>query len=101
MAIPLAMMIWFSSSRYNLLNPDAKGFAGLDNYEFLAAEPAFGPSVAHTRTLITSVLVITVVGGVLLAVLFDRKFLGQGIARLLVIAPFLSCRRYPRSSGRT
>jgi sorbitol/mannitol transport system permease protein len=47
------------------------------------------------------VLVITVVGGVLLAVLFDRKFLGQGIARLLVIAPFLSCRRYPRSSGRT
>jgi sorbitol/mannitol transport system permease protein len=34
------------------------------------------------------VLVITVVGGVLLAVLFDRKFFGQGIARLLVIAPF-------------
>ena len=27
-------------------------------------------------------------GGVLLAVLFDRKFIGQGIARLLVIAPF-------------
>jgi sorbitol/mannitol transport system permease protein len=101
MAIPLAMMIWFSFSRYNLLNPDAKGFAGLDNYEFLATDPAFGPSIAHTRTLITSVLVITVVGGVLLAVLFDRKFLGQGIARLLVIAPFLSCRRYPRSSGRT
>ena len=33
-------------------------------------------------------LLITVVGGVLLAVLFDRKFIGQGIARLLVIAPF-------------
>ena len=88
MAIPLAMTIWYSFSRYNLLNPDVKGFAGLDNYEFLATDPAFGPSIYHTLTLIGSVLLITVVGGVLLAVLFDRKFIGQGIARLLVIAPF-------------
>ncbi|WP_374728531.1 carbohydrate ABC transporter permease [Caballeronia hypogeia] len=88
MAIPLAMTIWFSFSRYNLLNPDVKGFAGLDNFEFLVTDPAFGPSIAHTLTLILSVLAITVVGGVLLAVLFDRKFFGQGIARLLVIAPF-------------
>nr|WP_277186308.1 sugar ABC transporter permease [Caballeronia sp. BR00000012568055] len=88
MAIPLAMTIWFSFSRYNLLNPDVKGFAGLDNFEFLVTDPAFGPSIGHTLTLIISVLAITVIGGVLLAVLFDRKFLGQGIARLLVIAPF-------------
>ncbi|BAN22286.1 carbohydrate ABC transporter permease [Caballeronia insecticola] len=88
MAIPLAMTIWFSFSRYNLLNPDVKGFAGLDNFEFLVTDPAFGPSIGHTLTLILSVLAITVVGGTLLAVLFDRKFYGQGIARLLVIAPF-------------
>jgi len=88
MAIPLAMTIWFSFSRYNLLNPDQKGFAGIDNYKFLASDPAFGPSIAHTLELIIAVLVITVVGGVLLAVLFDRKFYGQGIARLLAIAPF-------------
>nr|WP_313065490.1 sugar ABC transporter permease [Paraburkholderia sp. LEh10] len=88
MAIPLAMTIWFSFSRYNLLNPDQKGFAGIDNYRFLAGDPAFGPSIAHTLELIIAVLVITVVGGVLLAVLFDRKFYGQGIARLLAIAPF-------------
>jgi sorbitol/mannitol transport system permease protein len=88
MAIPLAMTIWYSFSKYNLLNPDVKGFAGLDNYEFLATDPAFGPSIVHTLVLIGSVLAITVIGGVLLAVLFDRKFIGQGIARLLVIAPF-------------
>ncbi|WP_244285534.1 MULTISPECIES: carbohydrate ABC transporter permease [Caballeronia] len=88
MAIPLAMTIWFSFSRYNLLNPDVKGFAGFDNFQFLVTDPAFGPSIGHTLTLIGSVLAITVIGGVLLAVLFDRKFIGQGIARLLVIAPF-------------
>jgi sorbitol/mannitol transport system permease protein len=88
MAIPLAMTIWYSFSRYNLLNPDIKGFAGIDNYKYLATDPAFGPSILHTLVLMVSVLLITVIGGVLLAVLFDRKFIGQGIARLLVIAPF-------------
>ncbi|CAB3755956.1 carbohydrate ABC transporter permease [Paraburkholderia solisilvae] len=88
MAIPLAMTIWFSFTRYNLLNPDEKGFAGFDNYRYLATDPSFWPSILHTLQLIIAVLVITVVGGVLMAVLFDRKFYGQGIARLLAIAPF-------------
>ncbi|TKC82881.1 sugar ABC transporter permease [Trinickia terrae] len=88
MAIPLAMTIWYSFSRYNLLNPDLKGFAALDNYRFLVTDPSFVPSILHTIELIGSVLIITVVGGVLMAVLFDRKFYGQGIARLLAIAPF-------------
>ncbi len=88
MAIPLAMTIWFSFTRYNLLNPDEKGFAGLDNYRYLATDPSFIPSIVHTLQLIIAVLVITVVGGILMSVLFDRKFYGQGIARLLAIAPF-------------
>ncbi|MCC8394110.1 sugar ABC transporter permease [Paraburkholderia sp. MMS20-SJTR3] len=88
MTIPLAMTIWFSFSRYNLLNPDVRGFAGLDNYRFLATDPSFWPSIAHTIQLIVAVLVITVGGGVLMAILFDRKFYGQGVARLLAIAPF-------------
>ncbi|QCP48392.1 sugar ABC transporter permease [Trinickia violacea] len=88
MAIPLAMTIWYSFSRYNLLNPDMKGFAALDNYRFLVTDPSFVPSIVHTIELIGSVLIITVVGGVLMSVLFDRKFYGQGVARLLAIAPF-------------
>ncbi len=88
MTIPLAMTIWYSFMHYNLLNPDLRGFAGFDNYRFLATDPSFVPSIIHTIQLIVSVLVITVVGGVLMAVLFDRKFYGQGIARLFAIAPF-------------
>lgn len=88
MAVPLAMTVWFSLIHYNLLNPDTKGFAGISNYTFLATDPAFLPSIVNTLVLIGSVLAITVVGGILLAVLFDRDFFGQGIARLLVISPF-------------
>jgi sorbitol/mannitol transport system permease protein len=38
--------------------------------------------------LVGSVLAITVVGGTLLAVLFDQEFPGRNVARLLAIAPF-------------
>jgi sorbitol/mannitol transport system permease protein len=88
MAVPLAMTIWYSLSNYNLLNPDMKGFAGIQNYLFLAGDPAFWPSIVNTLVLIVSVLLITVIGGTLMSVLFDRQFPGQGVARLLAIAPF-------------
>lgn len=88
MIVPLAMTLYFSVIRYNLMMPDATGFVGLDNYAFLLSDPAFWPSILNTLLLIGSVLVISVVGGTLLAVLFDQPFFGRGIARLLVIGPF-------------
>jgi len=72
-----------------LLDDDTpKGFTGIENYQFLATDPSFMPSIAHTLELIVSVLVIMVVGGILMSLLFDRKLYVQGVARLLAIAPF-------------
>lgn len=88
MIVPLAMTLWFSFQRYNLLNPMLTGFAGLENYEFLATDPALWASLVNTLLLVGSVLVATVVSGTLFAVLFDQDFFGRGVARLLVIAPF-------------
>lgn len=88
MIVPLAMTIYFSVNRYNLLAPDQSGFVGLENYQFLLEDPAFWPSIGNTALLIGSVLGISVIGGTLLAVLFDQPFRGRGIARLLVIGPF-------------
>ena len=88
MIVPLAMTLWFSFQRYNLLDPAAGGFAGLDNYTFLVTDPDFWASLWNTFVLVGSVLVITVGLGTLLAVLYDQPFPGQGVARLLAIAPF-------------
>lgn len=88
MIVPLAMTLWFSFQYYNLLNPAAAGFAGLDNYYYLVTDPDFWASLRNTLVLVGSVLVITVVLGVLLAVLFDQNFPGRNVARLLAIAPF-------------
>lgn len=86
--VPLAMTVWFSFQRYSLLDPTVGGFAGLDNYTFLLDDPDFWVSLVNTLVLVGSVLVITVALGTLLAVLYDQPFFGQGVARLLAIAPF-------------
>lgn len=86
--VPLLMTVYFSVNRYNLLDPTATGFVGLQNYRFLWSDPSFFPSILNTLVLTGSVLVITVCGGILCAVLFDQPFFGRGIARLFVIAPF-------------
>ncbi|MDX5432542.1 MAG: sugar ABC transporter permease, partial [Halomonas sp.] len=85
---PRGMTGWFSLQRYNLLMPGMESFAGLENYEFLFTDPALWRAMGNTLLLVGSVLVITVGGGVLLAVLFQQEFPGRGIARVLAISPF-------------
>jgi sorbitol/mannitol transport system permease protein len=86
--VPLLMTLWFSAQHYNLIDPDLRGFWGVQNYRFLIGDPAFWDSLRNTLTLVASVLLVTVVFGTLLAVLFDQQFPGRGVARLFVIAPF-------------
>ncbi len=88
MIVPLALTVWFSLQRYNLLDPTVSGFAGLDNYTYLVTDPDFWVSLQNTLVLVGSVLIITVGLGTLLAVLFDQPFPGRGVARLLAVAPF-------------
>jgi sorbitol/mannitol transport system permease protein len=38
--------------------------------------------------LVVGVLAITVIGGILIALLLDQPIFGQGIVRILVISPF-------------
>src|SRR5262245_50885406 len=86
--VPLAMTLWFSFQRYNLLNPSLTGFAGINNYKSLLADSTLWTAMLNTLVLVVSVLAVTIVLGTLLAVLFDQEFFGRGVARLLIIAPF-------------
>ena len=86
--VPLAMTIWFSFRRYNMMEPDRTGFDGLGNYRYLLSDPSLAQAIGNTILLVASVLVITIGLGTLFAVLFDQEFFGRGIARVLVLAPF-------------
>lgn len=88
MIVPLAMTLYFSAVRYNLMQPGPKDFIGLANYEFFVTDPDFFASVANTLLLLGSVIAITVVLGVALALLVNDAFPGRGIVRVLLISPF-------------
>ena len=88
MLVPLLMTIYFSTVYYNLMDPGQHGFVGLSNYEFFVTDPDFGPSVMNTLLLLGSVIVITVIGGVGLALLVNDAFPGRGLVRVLLISPF-------------
>ncbi len=88
MIVPLVMTIYFSTIRYNLMQPDKTGFVGWMNYEFFVTNPAFGASILNTLLLLGSVVAITVIGGFLIALLINDPFPGQSLVRVLLISPF-------------
>ncbi|NVP55533.1 carbohydrate ABC transporter permease [Mycoplana rhizolycopersici] len=89
MIVPLAMTIYFSFLRYNLLMPGMEEWAGFSNYRYFLTDPAFFQALFNTLAIVVGVLLITVIGGIALAILLDQPMFGQGIVRILVIAPFL------------
>jgi sorbitol/mannitol transport system permease protein len=88
MIVPLLMTLYFSFVSYNLMQPGDHPFAGLSNFEYFVTDPDFWPAVGNTLVLIGSVIGVTLVGGVLLALLVNDPFPGQGIVRVLLISPF-------------
>ncbi|KAJ03109.1 sugar ABC transporter permease [Sulfitobacter mediterraneus] len=88
MLVPLTMTLWFSFRKYLPLRGGDLGWAGFDNYTRFVSSSAFWPSIQATLIIVGSVLVITVCLGVLLAMLLDQPMWGQGVVRILVIAPF-------------
>ncbi len=89
MIVPLAMTLYFSLMRYNLLDGGEKTFTGLGNFQFFFTDAGFIPGMTNTLLLVGSVLLISVVLGVLIAALLEAsEFLGRGIVRVLLISPF-------------
>jgi sorbitol/mannitol transport system permease protein len=88
MLVPLVMTLYFSFKRYLPLRGGDQGWVGFENYVRFVTSSAFWPSVQATLIIVGGVLAITVVLGVLLAMLLDQPIWGQGVVRILVIAPF-------------
>ena len=88
MLVPLLMTLYFSFKKYLPLRGGDLGWIGFDNYVRFVTSSAFWPSVQATLIVVVGVLLITVVLGVLLALLLNQPIWGQGVVRILVIAPF-------------
>ncbi|RFB76308.1 carbohydrate ABC transporter permease [Methylovirgula sp. 4M-Z18] len=85
---PLFKTIYFSLLHYDLQSGDEVTWTGFSNYSYFLSDPAFIGALENTLLLVGGVLLITIVGGILLGLLLDQPVWGQGIVRILVIAPF-------------
>jgi len=88
MIVPLVMTLYFSTVHYNLMQPGEKTFVGWENFAYFATDPDFAVSIVNTLVLLGSVIAITVVFGIALALLINEPFPGRGIVRVLLISPF-------------
>ncbi len=92
MLVPLTMTLFFSFKKYLPMRGDSMAngldWVGFANYTRFVTSSSFWPSVQTTLVIVGGVLVITVVLGVLLAILLDQPMWGQGMVRIFVIAPF-------------
>lgn len=87
--IPLVVTLGFSLERWNLLRPQRRQFQGFDNYPDVLSDPNFFTIILNTLIITVSVVVATLVLGILLALLLNRDFAGKGIVRTMLITPFL------------
>ncbi len=86
--IPLIATVYFSLLRYNLTNPAIHGFAGYKNYLYLFRDPALYSALYTSVQMVVEILILTIGSAAVLASLFEQRFPGRSIARVLMISPF-------------
>lgn len=87
--LPFVATLVISFMKWNSLDPAGRGFAGIDNYVNVFTDPDLRSSVVNTIILTASVVLISLLLGLGLALLLDKKFAGRGFVRTMLIAPFL------------
>ncbi len=96
MLVPLSMTLYFSFIRYVLNNlrrpewttPSISNWRGFGNYEYVLNAKDFWFAIQNSVFIVTSILVLTVILGLGIAILVNRSFPGRGIVRVLLISPF-------------
>ncbi|MEU0871775.1 carbohydrate ABC transporter permease [Nocardia brasiliensis] len=87
--LPFVFTLYYSTQSWNLVRPGSRHFTGLDNYAEVFRDSQFRQVALNTVVMIVGTVIISVVLGLLLALLLDRAFFGRGIVRTLLITPFL------------
>jgi len=87
--VPFLFTLYYSTQSWNLVRPGSRKFIGLSNYVDVFKDSQFREVALNTVILIVGVVIISVILGLLLALLLDRSFPGRGVVRTLLITPFL------------
>ncbi|WP_069166397.1 carbohydrate ABC transporter permease [Nocardia altamirensis] len=87
--LPFVFTLYYSTQSWNLVRPGSRHFTGLQNYADVFRDSQFRQVALNTVIMIVGTVIISVILGLLLALLLDRAFFGRGVVRTLLITPFL------------
>jgi polyol transport system permease protein len=87
--IPFVVTLWYSFQSYFWNSPAPAHFTGFSNYTTVFTNAAFRASLVRSVVMTAAAVIVAMILGVACAVLLDRKFFGRGVARTLIITPFL------------
>jgi sorbitol/mannitol transport system permease protein len=87
--LPFVVTLIISFMDWNAYYPEERGFAGFDNFARVFTDVNMRDAVWTTILLTVGVVLISLILGLLIALLLDRRFRGRGIVRTMMIAPFL------------
>jgi len=87
--LPFLLTLWYSLESWSLVRPGSQHFVGFANYAQVFSDSQFWTTALNTVVMTVGTVLIAMVIGVGLALLLDRKFIGRGIVRTLLITPFL------------
>src|SRR5882762_1128451 len=83
--IPFLVTLWYSFQSYFWNTPAPEHFNGLSNYKTVFTNPAFRGSLVRSVVMTATAVIVAMLLGLAFAVLLDRKFLGRGVVRTLII----------------
>ena len=87
--LPFVATLVISFLNWNAYYPDERGFAGLANFRRVFTDVNMLHSVITTIILTATVVLVSLVLGLVVALLLDRKFAGRRAVRTMMITPFL------------
>jgi sorbitol/mannitol transport system permease protein len=87
--LPFVVTLVISFMDWNAYYPNERGFAGVDNFVRVFTDINMRNAVWVTILLTAAVVLISLLLGMLIALLLDRKFRGRGAVRTMMITPFL------------
>jgi sorbitol/mannitol transport system permease protein len=91
--LPFVVSIYYSltnlKDKTQSLIPQPTRFVGFDNYRTLLSNEFFRDAMWTSVKMTVLAVLLSLLFGTAFAMLLDRKFLGQGLVRTLLITPFL------------
>jgi sorbitol/mannitol transport system permease protein len=87
--LPFAVTLIISFMNWNAYYPDERGFAGFANFRRVFTDANMRQAVVVTIILTATVVLVSLLLGMIIALLLDRKFAGRSAVRTMMITPFL------------